>query len=173
MVSLLQERGLPLHWVVAIPASIGVVQVLGRLVLWAFEKRLNIDQSNRWITLLLPVGLLMLIFSEGHPGLALAFVVLFGLGNGMLTIVKGTLMASYVSQTHVAKLNGVIGLPIALARSAAPLMLGILWSPSVGYNAGLWVLWVLSIGSVVALIGAQKTSRRELAPDTQHGPTRH
>lgn len=159
MISLLQESGLPPHWVVAIPAAIGVVQVLGRLVLWFFEKRLNVDQSNRWITLLLPLGLLLLIFSEGHPGLALAFVVLFGLGNGMLTIVKGTLMASYVSQAHVAKLNGVIGLPIALARSASPLMLGLLWSPQAGYTSGLWVLWALSIGSVVALIGAQNVRR--------------
>jgi MFS family permease len=169
MISLLQESGLPPHWVVAIPASIGAVQVAGRLVLWLFEKRLNVDQSNRWITLLLPVGLLMLIFSQGHPALALAFVVLFGLGNGMLTIVKGTLMASYVSQAHVAKLNGVIGLPIALARSASPLMLGLLWSPTGGYATGLWVLWLLSVGSVIALIGAQKTARQNARQLTRTG----
>jgi hypothetical protein len=84
------------------------------------------------------------------------------LGNGLLTIVKGTIMASYVSQTHVATLNGAIGLPVAIARSSAPLVLGLLWSPEAGYTYGLWLLWGLSIAGALALVGAQRSSRIRL-----------
>ena len=42
----------------------------------------------------------------------LLFVLLYGMGNGMLTIVKGTAIAQYVNRDHVAALNGVLGLRI-------------------------------------------------------------
>jgi hypothetical protein len=81
---------------------------------------------------------------------------LYGLGNGMLTIVKGTAMAQYVSRAHVARLNGALGFPVAVARAVAPLMLGVLWSAQVGYTHGLWLLLVISVLGVGALVLAQR-----------------
>lgn len=162
MISLLNESQLPALWVIAIPASIGAIQVLGRVLLLVFEKRMDLHRSNRWITALLPLGILCLLASQGRPWLALVFVLLFGLGNGLLTIVKGTIMASYVSRDHVATLNGAIGLPLALARASSPLLLGLLWSPSQGYTLGLCWLLLLSVGAALALVGAQRWARVRL-----------
>lgn len=39
MIVLLQEAGLSPAWVVAIPAAIGASQVVGRALLWLFERR--------------------------------------------------------------------------------------------------------------------------------------
>ena len=91
---------------------------------------------------------------------ALLFVLLYGLGNGMLTIVKGTAIAQYVSRDHVASLNGALGLPTALARAVAPWLLGVLWTQDAGYRYGLAVLLASSVVAVVALLLAQ---RRALA----------
>jgi hypothetical protein len=74
----------------------------------------------------------------------------------MLTIVKGTAMATYVSRAHVATLNGALGVPLALARAAAPALLGWMWSPQTGYRDGLWLLLGLSVVGVVALVLAQQ-----------------
>jgi hypothetical protein len=41
MVNLLRESGLPPAWVLAIPASIGLIQVLGRWLLFMFERHFN------------------------------------------------------------------------------------------------------------------------------------
>jgi len=87
-------------------------------------------------------------------------VLLYGLGNGMLTIVKGTAIAQYVSREHVASLNGALGLPTALARAAAPLLLGVLWSERDGYAQGLWLLLAMSIAAVLALMLAQRSALR-------------
>jgi hypothetical protein len=84
------------------------------------------------------------------------FVVIYGLGNGMLTIVKGTAMAQYVSREHVATLNGALGVPLALARAAAPLLLGLMWSPQAGYSQGLRLLLGLSVLGVAAFALAQR-----------------
>ncbi len=160
MISLLRGNGLAEAWVIAIPASIGVLQVLGRLLLYFFEHHFDLHVANRLIPVLIPLGLAALLAGAGHPGAALLFVLLYGLGNGMLTIVKGTAIAQYVNREHVASLNGALGLPSALARALAPLLLGLLWSQQAGYSRGLWLLLAMSVLSVLALLLAQ---RRALA----------
>ena len=156
MIALLQESGLSPAWVLAIPAAIGVIQVVGRLVLFVFERHWDVHAANRWIPTLIPAGLLALLVGGLHPLAALVFVLLYGLGNGMNTIVKGTAMAQYVSQAHVGQLNGLLGLPIALARAAAPLILGLLWSAEHGYTLALWWLLTASLLGTGALWAAQR-----------------
>jgi MFS family permease len=155
MINLLGEAGLPAAWVVGIPAAIGVLQVLGRLLLYLFERHWDVHAANRWIPALLPISLLVLVLGGWHPALAVVFVLLYGMGNGMLTIVKGTAMAQYVSAAHVGQLNGMLGVPVALARAAAPSIVGLLWSPAVGYRWGLWWMLLASLAGVGALWLAQ------------------
>jgi MFS family permease len=159
MIALLQESGLSAAWVIAVPAAIGVIQVLGRLLLLVFERRWDVHTANRWIPLLIPAGVLVLLAGGLSPVASLVFVVLYGLGNGMNTIVKGTAMAQYVSAAHVGQLNGLLGLPIALARAAAPLTLGLLWSPQHGYTLALWWLLIASVLGTGALWLAQRQAR--------------
>ena len=155
MIALLQESGLSPVWVIAIPAAIGVIQVVGRGVLFVFERYWNVHTANRWIPGFIPMGLLALLIGGFHPAGALVFVLLYGLGNGMLTIVKGTALAQYVSRDHVGQLNGLLGMPIALARAAAPLCVGLLWSPTAGYQMALLGLLVASLLATAALWAAQ------------------
>ncbi|MCX7247110.1 MAG: MFS transporter [Burkholderiales bacterium] len=159
MVSLLRESGMSEAWVIAIPASIGAIQVLGRLLLFFFERYFDLHLANRLIPCLLPLGLMALLavpMSGDGQLWVLLFVLLYGLGNGMLTIVKGTAIAQYVNRDHVATLNGVLGLPLALARAGAPLMVGLLWTPVGGYTQALWLLLVMSLVGVGALMLAQR-----------------
>lgn len=168
MVSLLRDNGMSEFWVVAVPAAIGLIQVLGRLLLYFFERHFDLHLANRLIPCLVPLGLAALLAAPlaggGHGTAALLlvmlFVALYGIGNGMLTIVKGTAVAQYVNREHVASLNGALGVPQAIARALAPLALGLLWRPGVGYTYGLWLLLVASMVAVLALLLAQ---RRALA----------
>ena len=165
MVSLLEEAHLSPAWVIAIPAAIGVIQVLGRLLLFVFEKHLDVHAANKWIPCLVPMGLLFLVGGGLEPWAALMFVTFYGLGNGLNTIVKGTAMAQYVSRDHVGQLNGMLGLPLALGRAAAPLALGLMWTPEVGYTHGL--RWLLAAGVLgvaclwLAQISAHKSTHED------------
>lgn len=167
MVSLLRENGLAETWVIAVPAAIGVLQVLGRVLLYFFEQHMDLHLANRLIPGLIPLGLLALLaapwFGSAQVILVLLFVLFYGMGNGMLTIVKGTAVAEYVDRTQVASLNGALGVPMALGRAAAPWLLGLLWSPSNGYGAGLWLMLGLSLAGVAALTGAQRLARQRRA----------
>ncbi len=164
LVSLLRESGLPPAWAVALPAGIGVLQVLGRLALYLGERRLDVHATNRWAPLLIPLALAVLLAGSGHGWAALLFTLLYGLGNGMLTIVKGTVLAQYVSAAHVGALNGALGLPLALVRATAPLGVGLLWSPRWGYAWGLALLLALAALGVAMLWGAQRRALAGAAP---------
>jgi hypothetical protein len=175
LVSLLAESPLPAHWAVALPALIGVVQVIGRSLLFFLEHQFHVDTLNRWTPTLLPLGLLALLLglslAEAFPSLAVAatvvFVALFGLGNGLLTIVKGTAIAQYVNREHAASLNGALGLPTALGRALTPWLLGVWWSPSVGYRYGLWYLVAACVVAMSALVGAQHLAKQKQHPQNQ------
>ncbi|MGZ5195581.1 MAG: MFS transporter [Ramlibacter sp.] len=156
MISLLRGNGLDERWVIAIPAGIGLFQVVGRVLLYFFEHHFDLHLANRLIPLLIPIGIATLLFGAGHPWAAVLFVLLYGMGNGMLTIVKGTAIAQYVNREHVASLNGALGLPTAIARASTPLVLGLLWSPAAGYAWGLGLLLAMSGISVFALLLAQR-----------------
>lgn len=158
LISLLRESGLSEAWVIAIPATIGVMQVFGRLLLYFFEHRFDLHLANRLIPLLLPLALAALIAGAASPLAGVLFVLLYGIGNGMLTIVKGTAIAQYVSREHVASLNGALGLPQAISRAIAPLLLGVLWTREAGYRWGLAVLLAVGIASALALVLAQRRS---------------
>ncbi len=158
LISLLRESGLREAWVIAIPATIGVMQVFGRLLLFFFEHRFDLHVANRIIPLLIPMALAALIAGAASPAAGIAFVLLYGMGNGMLTIVKGTAVAQYVSREHVASLNGALGLPQAVARAIAPLLLGVMWTQQAGYRWGLALLLVVGVVAAGALVLAQKRS---------------
>lgn len=165
LVSLLRERGMAETWAIAVPASIGVIQVLGRLLLYFFERRFDVHTANRLIPCLIPLGLCALlvapVLGTGMAALLmlLVFVILFGVGNGMLTIVKGTAIAQYVNRDHVASLNGALGVPLAFTRAAAPLAMGLLWQPAIGYRHGLLLLLVMSAAAIAMLLMAQRRVR--------------
>ena len=160
MVNLLREHGMSEAWAIAVPASIGVIQVAGRLLMYFFEHHLDVHRANRLILTLLPLALFALVVAPvlgaWQGWLMLVFVLLWGIGNGMLTIVKGTAMALYVSREHMASLNGALGVPQALARAAAPLLLGLLWTPVAGYTSGIWLLLAISLLALGAFILAQR-----------------
>ena len=158
MVSLLEEAHMSPAWVIAIPASIGVIQVLGRFLLFIFEKYLDVHAANKWIPCLVPLGLVFLVAGGLATWAALLFVIFYGLGNGLNTIVKGTAMAQYVSREHVGQLNGLLGLPLAMGRAVAPWALGLMWTTEDGYAIGLRWLLVVGLIGVGCLWWAQKSA---------------
>jgi MFS family permease len=156
LVPILREAGLPEFWVIAIPASIGLLQVAGRLVLFLTERHIDVHRANRWIPTLLPVALMLLVLGVHSVPLAILYALCYGMANGMITIVKATAMAQYVSRERAASLNGLLGLPSSLARAAAPSLVASLWLIGGSYRLGLATLTALATFAVLAFWIAQR-----------------
>ena len=129
----------------------------GRVLLFFTEKHVDIHRANRWIPVLLPAALFVLALGLQSPWVAIFYALLYGMANGMITIVKATAMATYVSRERAASLNGLLGIPTAIARAVAPSMLAGLWVATGNYLMGLAVFFVLFSG-ITTSIGAHLVS---------------
>ena len=145
--ALIQASGATLATAVAVAALAGPSQVAARLIELGFLSRFSPLLAARLATLGHPLGAACLLVA-GPVG-ALPFVVLHGLGNGLLTIVRGTLpLALFGAQGYGAR-QGWIAMPGRLVGAMSPWLMGLAlerWSV-----AALWLTGGLGLASLAAL----------------------
>jgi MFS family permease len=113
---LLHGVGLTAGAAVGVAALFGPSQVFGRMLEWAFARRLDPFSTSLLGALLLPLGVAALL--GGAP--AVCFAVGYGMSNGILTISRGTLpMYLFGSRGYATRL-GRLALPQLLAQALAP-----------------------------------------------------
>jgi MFS family permease len=81
---------------------------------------------------------------------ATAFALLHGVGNGILTIARGTVPLAISGPENYAYRLGLIGAPSRFAQALAPLMFGLMLEP---LGRGIIVVSsALSLSALVALL---------------------
>ena len=120
--AVLQLAGAGAAAAVAVGALIGPAQVAGRLLEAGWLRRLHPLLSARLATLGHPLGVGVLL--AGGAAAAPAFAVLHGLGNGIMTIAKGTLPLALFGPRGYGQMQGLLMVPTRLAQAASPLVFG-------------------------------------------------
>ena len=120
--AVLQLAGAGAAAAVAVGALIGPAQVAGRLMEAGWLRRLHPLLSARLAALGHPlgVGALVVFGAAAAP----AFAVLHGLGNGIMTIAKGTLPLAIFGPRGYGQMQGLLMAPTRLAQAASPLVFG-------------------------------------------------
>jgi predicted MFS family arabinose efflux permease len=145
---LLDAAGAAPAAVILVSALVGPAQVAGRLLEFGFLRRLHPLQSARAAALMHPLGAALLAVI-GAPA-AIAFALLHGAGNGVLTIAKGTLPLALFGPLGYGQRQGLLVLPARLAQALAPWLFGLLLA-----DFGTGVLWLstgLGLSALVALL---------------------
>lgn len=144
---LLQAQGLPLQAAVAAAALVGPAQVAARLLEFGLLRRMHPLASARLAALAHPTGALLLAWAGGAGGVA--FTLLHGAGNGILTIAKGTLPLVLFGSLGYGLRQGMLMVPARVAQAFAPLLFGLLldhWgTASVAATALLGVACALAL----------------------------
>jgi hypothetical protein len=143
---LLQLAGATPVEAVATAALMGPAQVAARLAELMIMRRIHPLVSARIATALHPLGagLLLLLGAAGAP----LFVILYGAGNGLLTIARGTVPLAVFGPHGYGRRTGLLGAPARAAQALAPLGFGFLID-----RMGVSVIFV-SAGLCVAALGA-------------------
>jgi hypothetical protein len=94
-----------------------------------------------------PIGAALIAL--GGPIVAPAFTILYGGGNGILTIARGTLPLAVFGPVGFGRRVGLLAMPARVSGAVAPLVLGLLMQ-SFGANV-LWISAALSISAFAAL----------------------
>ena len=146
--AILQAAGAPLATAVALAALAGPSQVTSRLFELSVLSRFSPLLTARIAASGHPLGALVLLTLG--PLAALPFVVIHGLGNGLLTIVRGTLpLALFGAQGYGAR-QGWIALPGRLLGALAPWLMGLALERQ-GIAALGWTM-ACGVGSLLLLM---------------------
>jgi MFS family permease len=154
LIPLLQEKGFtPMH-AVWLAAMVGPMQVTGRLVEFTVGRRFSPKSVGLVALALLPFALVALMYASSNLWMGVAFAMLYGASNGVMTIIRGTMPAEMFGREHYGAVNGALAAPVIATRAAGPLVASLIWSAAGGYDGVLWVLVVVSIVSMVTFLMA-------------------
>jgi hypothetical protein len=122
-----------------------------------FSARLETREIGMAVTGLLPASVLALLFLP-HTLLALGLVAtLYGVGNGIMTIVRGIAVSDLIGRTHYGAMNGALTVPTTVAKALAPFLAAALWSAVGDPSLMLWTIMgsalLGTLGFVLALSG--------------------
>lgn len=145
---------------------VGPAQVGARLLEAGWLGRFHPLLSARLAALMNPIGVVALI--AGGSLFAPVYAVLYGAGNGIITIARGTLPLVLFGPIGFGKRVGMISLPSRLTGAAAPLALGLMVE-----HLGSRALWISALASVSAffallLLRADQTTSRPLQAGGQN-----
>jgi predicted MFS family arabinose efflux permease len=159
LVPLLTDRDFAPATIVGALAVIGPSQVAGRVLLLVLGRRARTATIGRIVMFAFPISALLLIFLPRSLAAVIAFAVLYGIANGIMTIVRGTAVPDLLWREGYGAINGALSLPSTIAKAASPFGAALLWSWSGGYEAVLWAICAGGATAVAAFWFATRMAR--------------
>lgn len=150
LLSLLTQRGLTPAQAAMVGALIGPMQVAGRIIEFGFARHASARVVGAVVFVLLPLSLLALAISGDSLWLCAAFAALYGISNGVMTIVRGTLPAELFGTAHYGAVNGAIATPVLIAKASSPFVASLAFSAFAGYDLMLFGMVGLAIVAALA-----------------------
>lgn len=155
----LAAKGLSIAEAIAVLIWVGPAQVAGRLLFFAAGKGMSARALGLTVLGGLPLSFAIFAFSSSTAGL-IVFAILFGIANGLVTIVRGSLVPEYFGRGHVGRIGGAISAVALLARAAAPLATAWLLLLPMSYEAVMIALSALGFLAVSAFAVARPPGHR-------------
>ncbi len=150
LVPLLEAAGLATAAAVWVASMKGFAQFGGRLVEIVFGRNLRAVTVARIAIGVLPASFLVLLLSGGNLQAVVAFTLLMGASQGVITIVRGAVPLALFGATGYGAVLGLLATPILIVNAASPTIFALIvdgW----GWHAAEIVLIVAAAASWVAM----------------------
>ena len=160
LMSMLQAKQLSAASAALVGAMIGPMQVTGRVLELAFASRLSASTVGILAMAFLPIALWLLSIAGVQWPLLVAFAVVYGIGNGAMTIVRGAIPAELFGRDAYGAINGAMAAPVTVAKAAGPLVAALLFAWLGGYDTTVLVLIVIGAISTAVFVLSTKAASR-------------
>ncbi|MYN06213.1 MFS transporter [Pseudoduganella aquatica] len=147
LIPLLQQYGHAATLAVWLAALVGPMQVAGRIGEMTIGRHALPRTIGKITFCSLPAALLALLLFGHHAWAAALFCMMYGMSNGILTIVRGTIPQTMFGRRHYGAISGALAGPALIARAAGPLAVAGL----VRYAAPAILLLVLLAAALASL----------------------
>lgn len=158
LIPLLQSLGHSAGAAVLLAALVGPMQVAGRIGERTLARDAAPQLVGRFVFSTLPFGLLALALLGTRAWAVALFCALYGMSNGVLTIVRGTLPRVLFGARHYGAITGAMAAPALLFKAGAPLAAAAILSGSAGPTLLPLVLFGCALASLVLYLSAVKAA---------------
>jgi hypothetical protein len=148
LISLLTSAGLTPAQAVTISMLVGPMQVAGRIIELGISGRVRAVTVGIVAFALMLLALVALISVNGFGIAAIVFVIAYGCGNGVLTIVRGTAPVELFGAQGLGGLLGYLSRAIFCAKAVAPAAFSALLTFGLTRNAALSSMAALAIAGM-------------------------
>ena len=152
MIAMLVAKGLTAAQAAGYGALFGPMQVAGRLAEMMLGQRVAPSRVGLVALAMLPASLILLVLSGIGAWGFVAFALLYGAGNGVMTIVRGTVPVELYGRDHYGAVNGALAAPVLLAKAAGPLVAALALLAVPDYDAVAMLLATIA-GSALVFFG--------------------
>ncbi|WP_372825289.1 hypothetical protein [Polaromonas sp.] len=150
-----ESRGLSQAEAVAVMVWFGPAQVVGRFAFLWLGRSLNHRALGLMVLALFPLALVL--FAVGRqPSVLVAFAVLFGVANGLITIVRSNIVPDFYGREHVGRISGAMSGIALCTRAAAPFLTAWALLGLGGYTGLLWGLAGMGLASLALFALARR-----------------
>jgi hypothetical protein len=150
IIDLLTATGLTARDAVLVGSLIGPMQVAGRIMEFAFGRHLRALAVGTLAFALMAVALAVFTQVRGVWIVALAFAIVYGWSNGVMTIVRGTVPAELFGQRGYGALLGRLARPQFILKAIAPVALALLFAIDPSRALTPYVLLSVAVAALLA-----------------------
>ena len=150
LIPYLQDRGFSPGFAATATGAIGLLKLPGRLIFAPLSERVPTRYVTGAIFLFHAVAVAVLAISDTTTAVVL-FVALFSAGNGMLTIIRATVVADRFGTHAFGGISGVIAFMWQIAIAIGPLGVSLLVSRWGSYAPVFWTLAALIALAAIAI----------------------
>ena len=172
LVPLMVERGVTGTAVLTTMAIIGPAQVVARALWFTAGRNARPAVVGIVVTTAFPASVVVLLAAGTSPWLLAAFALLYGGANGMMTILRGTIVQDLMWTQGYGRISGMLSMPSNIAKGIAPISAAAIWSVERRYLPVEWVVLGVSLLSAAAFVAAICFARRA-RPDGREDTDRH
>jgi predicted MFS family arabinose efflux permease len=160
LIPLMRERAVAPATVIITMAAIGPAQVLARVVWFAIGRHARPARVGMVVTTAFPCSVAILMGAGTSAAGLLLFAVIYGGANGMMTILRGTIVQDLLWTEGYGAVSGLLSTPANIAKGIAPIAGAAIWALRDSYVPVEWVVLVVSLISAAACVLAVRLSAR-------------
>lgn len=154
LLPLLKAYGHPARLAVFLLTLIGPMQVVGRVLERTAGRNLAPQTVGKVVFATLPAALLALLLLGEHGWAAALFCILYGLSNGVLTIVRGTIPQELFGRENYGAISGAMAGPSLVSKAAGPLAAAVFMQTAPGPAALVLLLLCCTLMSLAFYFAA-------------------
>jgi predicted MFS family arabinose efflux permease len=156
LVPLMTERSVSPAIIVATMAVIGPAQVLARVLWFTVGRNVPPSKMGVVITTAFPASVVILMLAGKSPVLLIIFATVYGGANGMMTILRGTILQDVLWTEGYGAVSGLLSMPSNIAKGLAPISAAAIWAIGHNYVPVEWAVLLVSLVSAAAFITAMR-----------------